>query len=262
MAVWDSAGQRTRSSHSHRWLAGALPRSMRGCAAARRCSNIPAIPPASFASISVPRPVRSFYAMVRACIRVSVSPDCTSGTSKFRRCLRAGPRSRGRVRCSAQCAISLRELASYLASRRDLNDVALISADVPSGTGTQSAQLARIMGRYGFEAIVEREHLSHWRAPASLRRKYPDFAVRLCAQPRRASPRYAPACAAADLSVAPGSGRGIWSFAGVDVRSLSCHEHCLRYPRSDFVGPVAGRHLPDRRGSSGVYSRCIASACV
>jgi hypothetical protein len=56
-------------------------------------------------------------------------------------------------------ATSLRELASYLAARPDLGDVAMICADVPSGTRTQSEQLARIMARYGFEANMEPEHL-------------------------------------------------------------------------------------------------------
>jgi hypothetical protein len=56
-------------------------------------------------------------------------------------------------------AISLHELACYLRSRPELADVALICADVPSGTRTQSDQLARIMARFGFEAIVHPERL-------------------------------------------------------------------------------------------------------
>jgi hypothetical protein len=56
-------------------------------------------------------------------------------------------------------AISLQELACYLRSRPDLADVVVICADVPSGTRTQSDQLARIMARFGFEAIVHPEHL-------------------------------------------------------------------------------------------------------
>ncbi len=57
-------------------------------------------------------------------------------------------------------AISLRELASFLASRPDLADVAVVCGEVPSGTRAQSEQVARIMAHYGFEAIVEPEHLS------------------------------------------------------------------------------------------------------
>jgi hypothetical protein len=57
-------------------------------------------------------------------------------------------------------AVSLQELTRYLATRPDLADVAAICADVPSGTQAQSAQIAHIMGHYGFETISERERLS------------------------------------------------------------------------------------------------------
>lgn len=53
-------------------------------------------------------------------------------------------------------AISLRELACYLASQPDLCDIAVICGNVPSATNAQSEQLARIMARYGFETIPER----------------------------------------------------------------------------------------------------------
>ena len=56
-------------------------------------------------------------------------------------------------------AISLRELAGYLATRPELDDVAVICADVPSATRAQSGQLARIMAHYGFETIAETEVL-------------------------------------------------------------------------------------------------------
>jgi hypothetical protein len=54
---------------------------------------------------------------------------------------------------------SLDELARYLATRPDLADVAVICGYVPSGTQSQSGQVARIMGYYGFEAIAETEPL-------------------------------------------------------------------------------------------------------
>ena len=57
-------------------------------------------------------------------------------------------------------AISLDELARYLAEQPDLADVAIVCADVPSATRSQSGQLARIMAYYGFETIAEPEHLS------------------------------------------------------------------------------------------------------
>lgn len=56
-------------------------------------------------------------------------------------------------------ALSLRELARYLSSRPELRDIAVICADVPSGTRAQSGQLARIMAHYGFEVAGERESL-------------------------------------------------------------------------------------------------------
>jgi hypothetical protein len=56
-------------------------------------------------------------------------------------------------------AISLRELVHYLSLRPDLRDVAVICANAPSSTRSQSKQLSRIMARYGFEAIAEDERL-------------------------------------------------------------------------------------------------------
>lgn len=56
-------------------------------------------------------------------------------------------------------AISLRELAGYLSARPDLGDIAVICADVPSATRTQSEQLARIMAHYGFETLAEPEQV-------------------------------------------------------------------------------------------------------
>ncbi len=52
-------------------------------------------------------------------------------------------------------AISLRELVSYLASQPDLDDIAVICGDVPSGTQSQAQQVAHIMAHYGFETIFE-----------------------------------------------------------------------------------------------------------
>jgi hypothetical protein len=55
---------------------------------------------------------------------------------------------------------SLHELACYLATRPDLADVAVVCGYVPSGTRSQSGQVARIMGYYGFETIPETAALS------------------------------------------------------------------------------------------------------
>jgi hypothetical protein len=54
---------------------------------------------------------------------------------------------------------SLEELARYLAAQPDLADIAAICGHVPSGTKSQSRQIARIMAYYGFETILETEPL-------------------------------------------------------------------------------------------------------
>jgi hypothetical protein len=46
---------------------------------------------------------------------------------------------------------SLRELARYLASRPDLDDVAIIRCNMGLGVPEQSAQVVRLIARYGFE---------------------------------------------------------------------------------------------------------------
>jgi hypothetical protein len=48
--------------------------------------------------------------------------------------------------------LSLKELASYLQRESALDDVKAICADMCLGTAEQRLQLARIVGRYGFEA--------------------------------------------------------------------------------------------------------------
>lgn len=53
--------------------------------------------------------------------------------------------------------ISLCELARYLAFELALRDVSVICADAAVCTGRKSGQVARIMARYGFEAIAESE---------------------------------------------------------------------------------------------------------
>lgn len=63
-------------------------------------------------------------------------------------------------RMRSAIAAALHELADYLAARSDLADIVAICADVPSATRAQSAQLARIMARYGFEAVAEPRHLT------------------------------------------------------------------------------------------------------
>jgi hypothetical protein len=54
---------------------------------------------------------------------------------------------------------SLEDLARYLAAQPNLADIAAICGHVPSGTKSQSGQVARIMAYYGFETIPETEPL-------------------------------------------------------------------------------------------------------
>ena len=56
-------------------------------------------------------------------------------------------------------AISLIELARYLRAQSDLADVSVVCGDVASAASEQSRQIAHIMRRYGFEAILVPEPL-------------------------------------------------------------------------------------------------------
>jgi len=56
-------------------------------------------------------------------------------------------------------SISLRELARYLSSRPDLNDVGLVCGDVPSATRSQRQQIEYIMAHFGFETVMGSERL-------------------------------------------------------------------------------------------------------
>ncbi len=59
-------------------------------------------------------------------------------------------------------AISLTELARYLQAQSDLADINVVCGDVASAASEQSRQIAHIMRRYGFEAILVPEPLL-WR---------------------------------------------------------------------------------------------------
>lgn len=50
--------------------------------------------------------------------------------------------------------LSLRELDHYLAAQPQLGDVAAICANMGLGSGARSAQLMRIVGRFGFEPVA------------------------------------------------------------------------------------------------------------
>jgi hypothetical protein len=160
MAVWDSAEQRTWSPHSHPRVAEAV----------------------SALDVWLRRRQKVFeYTRDPACVfRLDITRSPRSlvlkdGT-RIRRGQRIGrlhfwneqippvPRGGATIGWARQMqramASSLRELAGYLASRPDLGDVAAVYAEAPSGTEAQREQLARIMARYGFEAVVESERLT------------------------------------------------------------------------------------------------------
>lgn len=54
---------------------------------------------------------------------------------------------------SACAEISMRELARHLASRPDLDDIRAIRGNMSLGPAERSGQIARLVGRYGFEQI-------------------------------------------------------------------------------------------------------------
>lgn len=66
-----------------------------------------------------------------------------------------GPTIAWARRASRAIDISLRELARHMAQCGDLDAVVAICADMRLATGKQSAQLARIVSRFGFEAAKD-----------------------------------------------------------------------------------------------------------
>ena len=159
MAVWDSAAQATRPSRGHRWLAEALSvldaRLRRRHAVFEYTNN-----PACVFRLDVTRSPRPL--VLRDGSRVHRGQRIAR-LHFWNEQIPPVPKSGATIAWARQMqraiATSLRELASYFRARPDLSDVTAICADVPSATRAQSEQLARIMGRYGFEAIVEPEHL-------------------------------------------------------------------------------------------------------
>ena len=67
----------------------------------------------------------------------------------------AGPTIAWARRASRGLEISLGELARHVAQSSDLDAVAAVCADMRLGTVKRTAQLRRIMGRYGFEAAKD-----------------------------------------------------------------------------------------------------------
>ncbi len=159
MAVWDSAGQQPHLPHRHPWLAEllyALDLRLRQRQAVFEYSDHPAC---IFRLDIAPAP-RAIALQdgthARAGQRVARLHFWNEHIPPF-------PQNGATIAWARQMqraiAISLRELARYLASRADLDDITVLCGDVPSGTRAQTEKLGRIMAHYGFEVMSGPEHL-------------------------------------------------------------------------------------------------------
>jgi hypothetical protein len=155
MAVWDSAELRSRPTSSHPWLAEALAvldaRLRRQQAVFEFTRN-----PACVFRLDITRARRSL--VLHDGTRIQPGQRMARlhfWNEQLPPMPESGPTIGWARQMQRAMATSLRELAHFLATRPDLGDVAVICGDAPSGTKSQSEQLARIMARYGFEAVVE-----------------------------------------------------------------------------------------------------------
>lgn len=159
MAVWDSAELRTREAYSHPWLAEALS-ALDAYLRRRQAVFEYTRHPACVFRLDIARAHRSLVlrdgTRIRSGQRIG---RLHFWYEQIPPMPQEGPTIGWARQMQRAMVISLRELARFLASRPDLNDVAVISGDAPSGTKSQSEQLARIMARFGFEALIEGEHL-------------------------------------------------------------------------------------------------------
>jgi hypothetical protein len=153
MAVWDSAEQGAQPPHSHPWLAEAIfaldARLRRHQAVLEYTQH-----PSCIFRLQIDRSRRP----LALCDGTHLRPGQGIARLHFwNEHVPPIPKSGAMIGWAHQfqqgIAISLRELVHYLSSRPDLRDVAVICANAPS------SKLARIMARYGFEAIAEDERL-------------------------------------------------------------------------------------------------------
>jgi len=159
MVVWDSAEQRARSSFSHPWLVDVLSALDTWLRRRQAVFEYTRNPTCVF-RLDIHHSTRSL--VLRDGTRVDPGRRIARlhyWNEQIPAMPSDGPTFAWARQMQRAIAISLRELASYLASRPDLDDIAVICGDVPSGTKEQSAQLARIMAYYGFEARIEPERL-------------------------------------------------------------------------------------------------------
>lgn len=159
MAVWDSADVRTRSPYSHPWLAeavDALDERLRRSQAVFEYTN----DPTCVFRLDIARAGHSIA--LRNGIRLRAGQRIARlhlWNEQIPLVPENGPTIGWARQMQRAMRTSLRELARFLAGRPDLRDVTMVAADVPSGTADQREQLARIMARFGFEAVIAPEHL-------------------------------------------------------------------------------------------------------
>jgi hypothetical protein len=75
---------------------------------------------------------------------------------QFPRMAASGPTLGWAARINRSIELSLQELASHLARRRDLDDIAAVRANMGTGLAAERRRFARFMARFGFEAIPAR----------------------------------------------------------------------------------------------------------
>ncbi len=160
MAVWDSAERTIGWRPSRRWLADAVGLLDRRLRRRQQVFEYTCHPACVF-RLDIDRAVKSLV----LCDGTRMQPGHRVARLHFwNEQIPPIPKSGATIAWARQLqraiAISLGELASFLASRPDLADVAIVWGEVPSGTSAQAGQVARIMARYGFEAIAETERLS------------------------------------------------------------------------------------------------------
>ena len=160
MTLWDSAEQGTLSGHSHPWLAKALftldERLRRRQAVFEYTQH-----PSCIFRLQITRAQRPRLLRDGACVQAG---DRVARLHFWNEHVPPVPSGGATIawarRMQRAIAEALRELARFIADRPDLADIGLICADVPNGVAAQREKLARIMGYYGFDAIIEPEHLS------------------------------------------------------------------------------------------------------
>ena len=60
-------------------------------------------------------------------------------------------------RMNTRCELSLQELARHLAGRTDMDDVVAIRVNVALAAAARSAKISRILSRFGFEIVPQRD---------------------------------------------------------------------------------------------------------